>query len=73
MVRFAIRALAAVTVLVVYLPFQASPGEGAMTEPFQMRIVDSSGNGIPHVRVTSETASSVIPAPMDRFTGLSVR
>jgi hypothetical protein len=54
MVRMAIRVLAALTVLVVYLPFQASPGEGSMPQPFLMRIVDPAGNGIPHVRVTSD-------------------
>jgi len=54
MVRYAIRILAGLTVLVVYLPFQAPPGEGAMPQPFRMRIVDPAGNGIPHVRVTSD-------------------
>jgi hypothetical protein len=45
--------MAPVTVLVVYLAYQAT-GEGSMPQPFRMRIVDQQGQGIPKVRVVSD-------------------
>jgi hypothetical protein len=50
----AVRVLAAVPVLLVFLPFQASRGEGGMPHPFHMRIVDGEGEGVPGVRVVSD-------------------
>ena len=50
----AIRVLAAVPVLLVFLPFQASPGERGMPHPFYMRIVDRQGEGVPGVQVVSD-------------------
>jgi hypothetical protein len=52
--RLVIRVLAAVPVLLVFLPFQASPGESGMPHSFHMRIVDGRGEGIPGVRVVSD-------------------
>jgi hypothetical protein len=52
--RLMIRVLATLPVLLVFLPFQASPGEGGMPRPFRMRVVDGHGEGIPGVRVVSD-------------------
>jgi hypothetical protein len=52
MKSLAIRVLAAVPVLLVFLPFQASPD--GMPHPFHMRIVDGQGEGVPGVRVVSD-------------------
>ena len=50
-----IRTLAGLAVLVLFLPFSASPANGAWAHPFMMRIVDpATGEGLPHVRITSD-------------------
>jgi hypothetical protein len=54
MKRLVIRVLAVLPVLLVFVPFQASPGEGTMPQPFQMRIVNRQGDSVPNVRVTSD-------------------
>lgn len=49
------RTLAALAVLLVFLPFSASPANSAWANPFQMRIVDQqTGQGLPHLRLTSD-------------------
>jgi hypothetical protein len=49
-----IRALARLAVLVLFLPFSAAPAHSAWANPFMMRIVDESGEGLRRVRVTSD-------------------
>jgi hypothetical protein len=50
-----IRSFAVLSVLVVFLPFGASPANSAWANPFMMRIVDAeSGEGLSRVRVTSD-------------------
>jgi hypothetical protein len=49
-----IRALAALTVLLLFLPFSAAPANRAWANPFKMRIVDQAGQGLAHVRLTSD-------------------
>jgi hypothetical protein len=50
-----IRTLAGLAVLVLFLPFSASPANSAWANPFMMRIVDAeSGEGLSRVRVTSD-------------------
>jgi hypothetical protein len=50
-----IRTLAGLAVLLLFLPFTASPDNSAWAHPFQMRIVDQqTGQGLPHVRLTSD-------------------
>lgn len=55
MITRIIRTLAGLAVLVVFLPFSASPANSAWANPFMMRIVDGqSGEGLSRVRVTSD-------------------
>jgi hypothetical protein len=49
-----IRALAALPVLLLLLPFSAAPANRAWANPFKMRIVDQAGQGLSHVRLTSD-------------------
>ena len=50
-----IRTSAALAVLLLFLPFSASPNNSAWANPFQMRIVDQrTGQGLPNVRLTSD-------------------
>ena len=49
-----IRILAGLGVLLFFLPFTASPNNSAWANPFQMRVVDQSGHGVPHVKLTSD-------------------
>jgi hypothetical protein len=49
-----IRALAALPVLLLFLPFGAAPANRAWANPFKMRIVDQAGQGLSHVRLTSD-------------------
>jgi hypothetical protein len=55
MITKIIRTLAGLAVLVLFLPFSASPANSAWANPFMMRLVDAeSGTGLSHVRVTSD-------------------
>ena len=47
-----IRTVAGLAVLLFFLPFTASPNNRA--NPFQMRVVDQTGHGVPHVKLTSD-------------------
>lgn len=50
-----IRTLVGLAVLLVFLPFSASPANSAWANPFMLRIVDAaSGEGLARVRVTSD-------------------
>ena len=50
-----IRSFVALAAILLFLPFTASPDNGAWAHPFQLRIVDQqTGQGIPHVRLTSD-------------------
>src|SRR5580765_1816838 len=50
-----IRTLAALTVILLFLPFRASPDNSAWANPFQIRVVDQqTGQGLPRVRLTSD-------------------
>jgi hypothetical protein len=49
-----IRILAGLAVLLFFLPFTASPSNSAWANPFQMRVVDQTGHGLAHVKVTSD-------------------
>jgi hypothetical protein len=51
-----VRTLAALSVMLLFLPFSASPDNGAWANPFQMRILDQdTGEGLSHVRVISDS------------------
>ena len=51
----AIRTLAVLPVLFLFLPFGIAPGSSAWANPFQMRIVDQqTGQGISYVRLTTD-------------------
>ena len=47
-----IRIAAGLVVLLFFLPFDASPNNSA--NHFQMRVVDQTGHGVPHVKLTSD-------------------
>jgi hypothetical protein len=50
-----IRSFVALTAILLFLPFTASPDNSAWAHPFQLRIVDQqTGQGLPHVRLTSD-------------------
>jgi hypothetical protein len=50
-----IRSFVALAAILLFLPFTASPDNGAWAHPFQLRIVDQqTGQGLPHVRLTSD-------------------
>jgi hypothetical protein len=50
-----VRTLAALPVLLLFLPFGTAADNGAWASPFRMRIVDQeTGEGISHVRLTSD-------------------
>ena len=49
-----IRIAAGLAVLLFFLPFTASPSNSAWANPFQMRVVDQTGHGMAHVKLTSD-------------------
>jgi hypothetical protein len=49
-----IRIAAGLAVLLFFLPFDASPNNSAWANPFQMRVVDQTGHGVPQVKLTSD-------------------
>ncbi len=49
-----IRVVAGLAVLLFFLPFNASPNNSAWANPFQIRVVDQTGQGVPHVKLTSD-------------------
>lgn len=49
-----IRIAACLAVLLFFLPFTASPSNSAWANPFQMRVVDQTGHGVAHVKLTSD-------------------
>ena len=49
-----IRIVAGLAVLLFFLPFTASPNNSAWANPFQMRVVDQTGHGLSHVKLTSD-------------------
>jgi hypothetical protein len=55
MSTFTVRALAALPVALMFLPFGAVPDNRAWANPFLMRIVDQdTGQGVARVRLTSD-------------------
>jgi hypothetical protein len=54
MKRLIVRALAVLPVSLAFVPLQVSRGDQMVSEPFDLRIADAAGNGIPGVRVVSD-------------------
>jgi hypothetical protein len=52
--RVLIRAFAVLPVLLVFLPFQATPSPGAVEKPFHMRVLGPDGEAVAGLRVVSD-------------------